>query len=59
MLWSEEELLIKWCMYWAEFSGSSESENTSSITVSIDKKQVLNVETLNQILEKIAREEWP
>ena len=59
LLWSEEELLIKGCMYWAEFSGSSESENTSSITVSIDKKQVLNVETLNQILEKIAREEWP
>lgn len=45
-------------MYEAEFSGSSESENANSITVSIDKRQVLNVETWNRILEKIAREEW-
>ena len=57
--WSKEELLIKGCMYWTEFSGSSESENADSVTITIDKRQVLNVETLNQILEKIAREEWP
>ena len=57
--WSKEELLIKGCMYWTEFSGSSESENAGSVTITIDKRQVLNVETLNQILEKIAREEWP
>ncbi|HJA94750.1 MAG TPA: DUF4365 domain-containing protein [Candidatus Eisenbergiella merdipullorum] len=59
ILWSREELLIRGCMYWAEFSGASESENAESVTVRIDKKQILNAETLSLILKKIAREEWP
>lgn len=57
--WSKEELLIKGCMYWAEFSGAAESMNSDTITIQIDKRNVVNAETLNQILEKIAREEWP
>lgn len=56
---SRNVIEVKGCMYWTEFSGSSESENAGSVTITIDKRQVLNVETLNQILEKIAREEWP
>ena len=57
--WSQEELLIKGCMYWAEFSGKKESKNSSSVTVKIDKNNKINAETLNEILEKVAREEWP
>lgn len=57
--WSQEELMIKGCMYWAEFFGETESMNTGSVSVKIDKKNVINAETLQEILEKIAREEWP
>lgn len=57
--WSEKELLINGCMYWAEFSNESPSENKNTVTVSIDKKNLINKDTLLEILEKIAKEEWP
>lgn len=57
--WSREELLIKGCMYWAEFSGEQESSNIGTVSIKIDKNNVLNRETLLHILDKIAREEWP
>ena len=55
--WSPEELLLKGCMYWASFSGQSESENTGTVSISIDKANVINNFTLCDILDKIAREE--
>ncbi len=57
--WTEEELLIKGCMYWAEFSKEIESSNEETVSVIIDKKNVINVESLQNILEMIAKEEWP
>lgn len=57
--WNTEELLLKGCMYWAEFSGAPKTDCSDTITIRIDKKNVINTESLNQILEKIAREEWP
>lgn len=57
--WSREELLLKGCMYWAEFSGEQESSNIGTVSVRIEKKNVLNTEMLLLILEKVAREEWP
>ncbi|RHH18001.1 DUF4365 domain-containing protein [Blautia obeum] len=57
--WSEKELLINGCMYWADFSDKSPSDNKNTVTVSIDKKNVINKDTLLEILEKIAKEEWP
>ncbi|RHQ97428.1 DUF4365 domain-containing protein [Peptoclostridium sp. AF21-18] len=57
--WSKEELLIKGTMYWADFSSKQLSNNTSSVSVSIDKKNIINKDTLLNILEKIAKEEWP
>lgn len=57
--WSEKELLINGCMYWADFSDKSQSDNKNTVTVSIDKKNVINKDTLLEILEKIAKEEWP
>lgn len=56
---TEEELLIRGCMYWAEFSGKSESTNEGTVSVKIDKKNIINVESLQEILELIAKEEWP
>lgn len=56
---TEEELLIRGCMYWAEFSGKIESDNTDKVSVKIDKDKIINAESLQQILELIAKEEWP
>lgn len=57
--WTEKELLIKGCMYWAEFSRETESSNEGTVSVKINKKNVINVESLRSILELIAKEEWP
>lgn len=57
--WSEKELLINGCMYWADFSTKLPSENKNSITVNIDKNNLINKDTLLEILRKIAKEEWP
>lgn len=57
--WTSEELLIRGTMYWAEFSSQDITNNSGTVNVKIDKKNVINVDTLNEILEKIAREEWP
>lgn len=57
--WSTEELLIRGCMYWADFSTQQRSDNSGTITVRIEKANIINQETLLDILEKIAKEEWP
>ena len=57
--WSETELLINGCMYWANFSNKLPSNNKNTVTVSIDKKNLINKDTLLEILKKIAKEEWP
>ena len=55
--WSETELLINGCMYWADFSNKLPSNNKNTVTVSIDKKNLINKDTLLEILKKIAKEE--
>ena len=57
--WSETELLINGCMYWANFSNKLPSNNKNTVTVSIDNKNLINKDTLLEILKKIAKEEWP
>ena len=57
--WSETELLINGCMYLANFSNKLPSNNKNTVTVSIDKKNLINKDTLLEILKKIAKEEWP
>lgn len=56
--WTDKELLIKGCMYWAEFSKEIESVNEGTVSVKINKKNVINAENLQKILELIAEEEW-
>lgn len=57
--WSAEELLIKGCMYWADFSAQEQSNNVGTVTVRLEKDNVINQESLLSILDKIAKEEWP
>ncbi len=54
-----DELLIRGRMYWADFSRSPLSSNTSSVTIEIPKTNVVNKEFLLEALSKIATEEWP
>lgn len=56
--WSPEELIIRGCMYWTEFSKEDESKNKESVNVKIDKNKVINEHTLLNILKKIAKGEW-
>ena len=59
LTWTREELLIKGCMYWASFVSQELSENSGTVSVHINKNNVINSTTLNIIMDKIAREEWP
>ena len=55
--WSTEELIIKGCMYWLSLANEEETTNVGNITVKIHKNNVINSQTLLQILNKIAEEE--
>lgn len=55
--WSEKELLLRGRMYWKSLSHEPESTNKDSISISIDKTNVVNNSTLCEILHRIAREE--
>lgn len=57
--WTSEELLIKGCMYWADFSTEDETTNTATVSIKINKENVINAQSLLEILEKIAKEDWP
>lgn len=54
--WTREELLIKGCMYWADFSDMPRSDNRETVTVAIPKSHVVNKEFLLEILERKAKE---
>ena len=55
--WSKNDLLIRGCMYWKSFEGEEPSSNKENITVVFDKSNVVNSDTLQELLEKVAREE--
>ena len=55
--WSKDELLLRGCMYWTSLAGKESSLNKESVIVTFDKKHVVNSDTLQELLEKIAREE--
>ena len=55
--WSREELLLRGCMYWISLAGQKPSSNKESVTITFDKNHVVNSDTLQELLEKVAREE--
>lgn len=55
--WSAKELLMKGTMYWKIFLNKNLSENSGTVTVRFDKKNVINSDTLNNILIKTAKKE--
>lgn len=57
MEWSREELVVRGCMYWTSLANSGPSSNKGSVTVTFDKNNIVNSTTLQDLLEKVAREE--
>lgn len=51
-----DSLAICRCMYWLEFSNFEDSDNSSSITVKIPKKNAASPEGLDALLNRIAEE---
>ena len=50
------DLILKRCMYWVSLKGKSPSSNTTTVTIDIPKKNIMSVETLKQMIHKIANE---
>ena len=57
MEWNREELVVRGCMYWTSLANSGPSSNKGSVTVTFDKNNIVNSATLQELLEKVAREE--
>lgn len=49
-----ENLILRRCVYWVNLQGKERSSNLEKVTVTIPKKNILNVDTLNLLFEKIA-----
>ncbi len=52
---SEQEMLIKKCGYWVSLKGSPETQNNSTITVSIPRKNLFTPENLSFMMKRIDR----
>lgn len=49
-----DKLIIKKCMYWISLLGMPETLNTSTIQITIPKKQILNEESLNILISEVS-----
>ena len=49
---TQEELILRRRAYWVSLLGQNETENADSITVSIPEHQLLNVTSLQDLMEK-------
>lgn len=54
--WNIEELLIKGSMYWCDFTGCKKTENEHSVNIHLDKKNIVNKESLLKMLWELAGE---
>jgi len=54
---SEDHMLLRHCAYWVSLKGKPETENKSKITVDIPRNQIFNVESLQLLMERVARGE--
>ena len=47
-----EELVLRRCAYWLSLKGGAETDNPSSVTVYIPRQNVLDVESLRDLMER-------
>lgn len=56
---SEEQLVLRRCGYWLSLHGMEETTNASSVTVTVPRTQVFNVEALRGMMERISAGDMP
>jgi len=54
---SEDELCLRRCGYWISLAGETPTQNQETVTVSIPRENILTVNTLNSLMQGIARGE--
>jgi hypothetical protein len=50
---STEQLILHHCSYWASLAGRSPSDNESTVTVHIPRKNILTVQVLQELMKKV------
>jgi Domain of unknown function (DUF4365) len=50
---SEEQLVLRRCSYWASLAGQPQSDNETSVTVSIPRTNVLTADALQGLMQRI------
>lgn len=59
LMQSDEQLILKYCAYWYSLADAPETQNRSTVTLSIPTNQKFTVEYLTQTMQSIGRNEWP
>ncbi|CBZ04181.1 DUF4365 domain-containing protein [Clostridium botulinum] len=54
---SEKETIFKECAWWSYLYGKEPTKNKTKKTITIPRKQLLNVESLKQLMSKVERGE--
>jgi hypothetical protein len=48
-----EQLVLRRCAYWVSLAGKPQSDNESSVTVSLPRTNLLTVQTLQEMMQRI------
>ena len=54
--WTPDELIIKGKMFWLSLQDKEVSANKDNVTVKIPKENILNADTLENLIQKVAEE---
>ena len=54
--WTPDELIIKGKMFWLSLQDKEMSDNKDSVTVKIPKENILNANTIDELIQKVAEE---
>lgn len=54
--WTPEELMMKGKMYWFNLQKCKPSDNKGTVSIKIPLENILNNETINHLLERVAEE---
>ena len=54
--WTPDELMIKGKMFWLSLQNQEVSDNKDNVTVKISKENILNADTIENLIQKAAEE---
>jgi len=53
MAWSVEQLILRRCSYWVSLAGLPQSDNDTTVTVSVPRANVLTVPALKDMMQRV------